>query len=148
MKVFLDLEATIIHSWSNPTLCNLQKVRNFLKTHDAKQVSIFSFAIWDEKDKMYFEQNFKKFLEEALAVEIIEWPSVDEMRQEILWKQGTAFERTEFINVWGKSRAFFDFCRVTQDEDCVLLDDVVDDEIVTNLRTNRIFGTVNVTRLK
>lgn len=144
MKIFLDLEDTIIHTWNDPVLCNFTQVKDFLTDNNITKVSIFSFAIWDDKDKKVFETQLKPFLESALNVEIIEWPSVDEMIDIILTHFCIKFDRHEFITVWGKSRAFFDFCKATQIEDCLLIDDVVTDETLTININNRKFSTKNV----
>ena len=147
MKLFLDLEETVINSWNDHRLCNLSGLRRFFKANAVTEVTVFSFAIYDERDKEYFEKHLKSLVEDALAVKVVAWPSVDDLLKTILWKYGTSFDRVELINVWGKTRAFFDFCRATQEEDCVLIDDVVQHESWVWHDRNLKFTTLNVESL-
>lgn len=147
MKVFLDLEQTIILSWEDPELCNVEKISSLLIATNIKSVSIFSFAIWNEDDKKHFDFTLRPLIETALKVRVDSWPSVDDMRREIMHKLGTDWDQHEFISVWGKSRAFFDWCRMMVKENALLIDDVVDDEILMNNRTGFAISTMNVDRM-
>lgn len=124
--MFLDLEETIIRSWQNPTLCNIDYMRYLLANEKVEEVHIFSFAIWNQADKDVFSQRLKPHLEEALGVRIRSWVSVPEVNKVLKQFTGIVMEDWEMINVWGKMRAFQDYCRSEyKDMECVLVDDVV-----------------------
>lgn len=127
LKVFLDLEDTIIRSWGEPDLMNAQKIRVWLDKHDVSELHIFSFAIWDHHDQVHFEKTMKMPLERVCGRDILSWMSVHEMQ-----RASTDFTRLrwldqrDFMQIRGKHGAFFDVCKATQkDAHCVLLDDAV-----------------------
>lgn len=152
MKLFLDLEETVIRSWTNPTLCNVHKIRQYIQKIRVSEISIFSFAIYNNEDKDYFERNIKEHIETALGVDIMEWPSVDEINSVFFNNYGIHFDRHEFINIWGKSRAFTDYCKATQSGVCILIDDVVPNELLfvweRPSRTEIVIETINVNNLE
>ena len=129
-KVFLDLEETIITNWDEGLLINTQVVNQWLKDVGVTDVRIFSFAIWDEKDKFHFEGVMRPTLERALEVNIVEWLSVQEMMQ--LSKQFSGLQWldvTDFVQLRGKHGAFFDVCKVRENNcTCILLDDAIPHE--------------------
>ena len=55
--VYLDIEGTIIDSFSNPIYLadNLSKIKTFLKSTDLTSVRFFSFAIHDDADISLYE---------------------------------------------------------------------------------------------
>lgn len=123
-KIFLDLEGTIIRNWNQAELINVYHLYDYLRRHAVKEISIFSFAIWDNEDKDHFEHQMKAKLEQALNVQIIEWLSVDEM----LTCVGCDLnERTDFMRDRSKGRAFIDVCKAREHSGstCVLIDDAV-----------------------
>ena len=107
--VFLDLEETIIESWHDPLLCNVDKIREILRNEETEDIHIFSFVISGNRDKEIFKERLKPFIEEVLGVRILTWPSVEEIRQEVLSFNNVVFDPLELITVWGKLRAFHDF---------------------------------------
>lgn len=124
--MFLDLEETIIRSWHNPTLCNVDYLRYLLNIEKVTEVHIFSFAIWNQADKDHFSQQLKPHIEQALGVRIRSWVSVSEINKVIRQFTSTVLEDWELADVWGKLRAFQDYCRAQyKGMECVLIDDVV-----------------------
>ena len=146
---FLDLEGTIITNWNDPVLENFQTVKDHFKRIGVSQVGIFSFAIRSEKDKERFQlPDFKPWLERVYELEFMTFPSVDEMVEQLLWKSGDSWAPYEFVNTWGKAKAFRDYCNLNySDYNCFLIDDVVADEIVIDRRSGRIVETINVKSL-
>lgn len=138
-KVFLDLEDTIINSWDDPTLINVDSIREWLGGREwvgghfdrprTTSVSIFSFAIWDEKDKQDFVRSgLKLAIERALLIEeIVEWLSIEEMQRIVEEWSGFRFEsRIDFMQLHGKHWAFTKVCLAReQNTTCILLDDAV-----------------------
>jgi len=131
IKVFLDLEDTIINSWLNPTLINVGVIRawidSMVETDDA-EISIFSFAIWDDKDKADFVgTGVKASIEKALNVKVVEWLSVEDMQRIIeTWSGFRYVDRTDFMQLHGKHDAFIKVCLARDEKNtCVLIDDAV-----------------------
>lgn len=131
IKVFLDLEDTIINSWLNPTLINVGVIRTWIDSMvetDDVEISIFSFAIWDDKDKVDFVgTGVKASIEKALNVKVVEWLSVAEMQQIIeTWSGFRYTDRTDFMQLHGKHDAFIKVCLARDEKNtCVLIDDAV-----------------------
>lgn len=51
MRVFIDLEETIIESWDNPILMDVSKLKNILSTLEISSVDVFSATVWNDADK-------------------------------------------------------------------------------------------------
>lgn len=150
MKIFLDLEETIIESWSNPLLMNVGKIGNFVHTSGVQEVGIFSFAIWNEQDKIDFEErHIKQAIEMALGVPINEILTVPDIANEVFWKTGVRMDISEFITIWGKQRAFIDWALITQRNEnrVVLIDDVVRNIDVIDRDRNLLIELINVEKL-
>lgn len=145
LKVFLDLEDTIISNWFSPELKNFHAVKTFLKEHQITNVWIFSFAIWDARDADIFDRKMKSWLEREYEIEIDGVVTVDEMEKTILWKQGMEFTTSEFLSVWGKQRAFHDYITLTQPEgEFLLIDDMVQSSTTTILKSKQTIDFLNV----
>ena len=52
--LFLDLEKTVIDSWDNTIVFNNPKVYETIVSIKPDKVGIYSFAIWNKKDKETF----------------------------------------------------------------------------------------------
>ena len=127
MNVFLDLEGTVITNWDEALLLNTSKVREWLKSLKVSQVHLFSFAVWDNKDKEIFINKIKPFLSKALDVNFLDCPSIEDFFAAELSVTGVNWESLhEFITVRGKVDSFRSWCK--KHFDCqhnILLDDVV-----------------------
>lgn len=146
--LFLDLEETVIESWHNPLLCNISKVKKFLSEFDTKDVRIFSFAVWNEDDRKEFDFSIKGLLERTFGVNIVWCPTLAEIAKEVGVFTKCRWEPHEITTVWGKHRAFIDFCTSQfSDVECVLLDDVVPNLEIFNKDKNLKIRLVNVTQL-
>jgi len=150
VKVFLDLEETIIESWSNPLLMNVGKIGNFLHTAGVEEVGIFSFAIWNEQDRIDFvKRGIKQAIEISLGVTIKEILTVPNIANEVFWKTGLRMDINEFITIWGKQRAFIDWALITQrnEKRVILIDDVVRNIDVIDRDRNLLIELINVEKL-
>lgn len=80
--LFLDLEDTVItpvwNGWQDTELINIQLVRDLIEFEKPDQVSIFSFAIHNQKERAEFVKHVRGRLEAALEVVICNIPMVDE----------------------------------------------------------------------
>lgn len=150
MKIFLDLEETIIESWQNPLLMNVQKLREWIdeRRNFIDSVGVFSFAIWNETDRTEFVvSGMQEDIERALGIKITEILTVPQICKEVFWKSGTVMSVNEFITIWGKQRAFIDWSLLTQSGHVVLIDDVVQNlEIIDHDRALRI-NLINVNKM-
>ena len=139
--LFLDLEDSVItpvmNGWFNTEVINATKVKTFIAEFKPDYVNIFSFAIWNEKEKKQFELGAKPMLEQALGITLSYVPTVDDdILPSCLKVMGITSNTTDFADMsafWGKQEAFrlnvrhiFKSGRVPVE--VVLLDDAVFNE--------------------
>ena len=85
MKVYIDLEQTVIESWDRikavPKAC--AQIRKFCKEYNVSEVSIFSYAIYDETDKEEFRTNgITNLIESELGVKCDPYaPSIEDFQK-------------------------------------------------------------------
>lgn len=158
--LYLDLEETVIRSWSNQTLCNVSKVRQFLNDNldvDRGDVRVFSFAIYNDKDKDEFVRFIKPMLEQALGVTITQWPSVFDMAEASQKLTGARWldadtmgglDICEYISIVGKVRSFEDWVlyHATDNSRSVLIDDIVPSKTVIHHDRALVINYVNVVK--
>lgn len=130
LKLFLDLEDTIITNWQEGTLINMAAIREWIGKMfetDEVEVRIFSFAIWSDEDKARFENEMKEPIERALNVEIKEWLSILEMQAIVQeWLGLRYLDKVDFMSLNGKHGAFEKVCLARERNcECVLIDDAV-----------------------
>lgn len=135
---FLDLEETIIHSFSDPVLCNVQKIKSFLRMAEATEVHIFSYAIYNDADRELFDREIKPNIERALDIKVASCITVPEMVKADSDLTGLRFEKghevSEFIQLRGKKDGFINYVlsRGGDFKRAVLIDDIVPDITVTH----------------
>jgi len=150
MNVFLDLEETIIHSWSDARLMNAQKIRDFLHQNSVRRVSIFSFAVWDDNDQVKFASEIQPMLETALDVKVVLCPTVQDMMLADTKLTGVRWfgDVSEFIPIRGKHGAFHNWCMLNcVGQESVLIDDVVKNTFFIDHDSNTVVTTLNVDKL-
>ncbi len=148
--IFLDLEGTVISLIDDPVLMNIDLVKNWLANEQANIVGIFSFAIDNEKEKDEFQNSWvKKALQSNLNIQIGRIVTVEDVLKSVRQKNRVSFEDLwELKQLWGKERGFVDFCKMTFSNcEVVLLDDMVDDMLMTLPDKNLAIRTVNVNSL-
>jgi hypothetical protein len=134
---FLDLEQTIIESWASPDLIYTDPLRLWLHAQGAESVNIFSFALWNEKDKVAFvDRGIRHSIETALGLPVRTYPAVTDMMRAEQQVNHTNFENVqEYIGLRGKKDAFRNYMQcVGSFTRAVLIDDVVPDETITHRR--------------
>jgi hypothetical protein len=152
--VFLDLEDTLIKSafvitLNNIEFCNTEFIKETLLKEGTNKVHIFSFAIRDNSDKRIFEEKFKKPLEEHFSIEILSCLSVEEIMKDVFEFNSIEFEESEFTTIWGKLRAFHDYCNNNFTyTDCLLIDDTVPDSTFILNKKNLIIRTIKALAFK
>ena len=148
VKVFLDLEETIIVNFNDPliTLCNVGKIRDFLQDLEVKEVTIFSFAIWDAKDLETFNSEIKPMIERGLNVKVVACPTTEEIRKTVLKRLLAHFNMHDFLSLWGKKRAFIEFVQEVEGEgEFILIDDCVPMMSFKDHTTKQKVHLINVT---
>ena len=144
--VFIDLEETIIDSWSSRLLINVEKIRRVIDPTD--KLGVFSFAIWTDSDHREFKNNIRPTLERVLGNAIETTPTAQTMMQIDTELTGVRWESiTDFLSIRGKVGAFTNFCSVLKFEHAVLIDDVVPNIRINNLDTDQIIDFINVGNL-
>jgi hypothetical protein len=146
-RVFLDLEETVIDSWDSGLLTNVSRIQSFLKEQDASSVTIFSFAVWNAGDQKTFEARLRAPLETALGCRIDSCPSVADFMAVDASVTGVHWgnDLCEFVSMRGKFGSFMSWCRQHHPtENCVLVDDVVQNIDVVNRDTSTVIRFLNV----
>lgn len=135
---FIDLEETIIHSFSDPVLCNATRIREFLRQEGASELHIFSYAIYDDADKAIFNKEIKASIENALWLPVVSCASVLDMVKADEDLTGVKFEKghevSEYIQLRGKKDGFINYVlsRGGDFKRAVLIDDIVPDLTVSH----------------
>ena len=146
--VFLDLEQTVLNNWDEGLLINATRVREFLAAQGATQFTVFSFAVWNEKDQQDFERLHRSGLERALDCTVDACPSVEDFMAADTQLTGLHFDSlTDFISIRGKVGAFTNWVRFQGICHAVLLDDVVPNVDIVSRDTGDVIRFVNVVTL-
>lgn len=148
VKVWLDLEETIIDNWDSGLLINPGKIKKWLKsTYNVDEISIWSFAIWDDADKEEFvSSGMKEAIEKALECRIIDFPSVEDMQRKVEEYESIKYEsRGEFMQINQERWSFMKYCLGYEPNTrCVLLDDAVPSWELVDWKTKTVVHLVNV----
>jgi len=144
-KIFLDLEETVITSWAEGLLCNSSRVRDFLAENDAKSFTVFSFAVWNDKDKQDFEKLHRRGLERALDCRVAACPSVEDFMRADTALTGVHFDSlTDFISIRGKVGSFTNWVRFNGISHAILVDDVVPNVDIVTRDSGDVIRFINV----
>lgn len=149
-SVWLDLEDTVIDVWSSGRLLHdkIAKIKNLLADIKPKQINIWSFAIWHEKQQVEFVQSgMKESLELELGYLIDRFPNTEQMRAFAYDFESIHYDSTlEFMQLNGKAWSFIKFASLHQDTKFWLIDDAVPSLTVSNHQTNTTIHLLNVDR--
>ena len=159
-KLFLDLEETVINNWDEALLVKTDKLKTLLWTNpdiDRHDVTIFSFAIYNQKDKDLFERTMKPMLERTFGIVVTAWPSVAEMAEAdqrltgVRWLDADTMgglDICEFITLRGKAQAFEHWVWLHGEPGgrYLLLDDVVPSRTIYDRRKDIQIDLINVDR--
>lgn len=131
--LYIDLEETIIRSWDQPFLINIDRVKQFVNKHGFKEINIFSFAIWNNIDREHFEKSIKEEIENCLQVSVNDIPTKEEILTIVRQRNRINMDSLELSTLWGKERSFEDFVfsKVSVEPiKTILIDDAVQNKIV------------------
>ena len=68
--VFLDLEKTLIYSWDDPVIINESIIKKTLDAIRPDSIGIYSFAIYDNVDRLHFIESLKQEIESSFQINI------------------------------------------------------------------------------
>lgn len=123
MKVFMDLEQTIIDNWYSKRLMNVEKLNNFYRLNNVEDISIWSFAINDAEDLGHFYCHLHETLEDVLGVHI-DVTDTGDATLEVCEREQLEFE--DLCYYLNKFRTFVAYARHhCKGQTVVLLDDDV-----------------------
>lgn len=113
-ELWLDLEDTVItpvvNGWHDFELINIEKVKDVISSFAPHAVHVFSFAVWDERQRQLFTHMCRPHLEKALGVklQLVLTTDLDMIpiacRQ--LGMQASTVDFQEMSNFWGKQGTF------------------------------------------
>lgn len=131
-KFFFDLEQTLISIWGDPVISNRQWVTELIAAEGVKDISIFSFACWHDKDRDHFNSTMKEWLEDVFGFQIVSVPTVEDIARVVRKVNCCDFHIHDIISLWGKQRSFEDFVLFSRERDTefVLVDDAVPNKVV------------------
>lgn len=127
--LWFDLEKTIVEEWEKPFIINEGKIREIIEKIDVRSISIFSFAVYNEKDIATFNRIIKPNIEKTFNVTIENIPTYQDILNTIKnGYKGTHFDEEDFHAFWTKGRAFIDYIRFStfNKGSHILFDDMVD----------------------
>ena len=139
--LFLDLEDTIItpvlDGWFKTELINVEKVKAFIAEFQPDFLHLFTFALWNQREKEMFEQGTKPMIEAAFGKLSFTWTVDDEILPNCLKVANIHPSTTDFADMsafGGKHEAFrlnmrHLFRSGSTPVEVVLLDDAVYNEL-------------------
>ena len=125
--LWLDIEGTIIKSWEEPFIINQEKIQNLICEFLPDEIGVFSFAIWNDKDREFFKDQIGPHLEKIFGIQITHIPTKQEVFQAIKKANKKQFDFDDFCDFWGKENGFSDWIRATNSGTHILIDDLVED---------------------
>lgn len=112
--LFLDLEETVIepvvNGWFLTNLINVEKIKAFQTEFNPDFIHVFSFAIWNERERDLFDAGTRQKIERLLGTTLTVVPTVQgDIIPTCAKAKGmvpSCVDFLELINFWGKQDAF------------------------------------------
>lgn len=145
--VWIDLEETIIDSWYNCYLRNVYRLRNLIVRFDVKQINIFSYAIWNDDDKLYFRKDIQDDIESSLGISVNEVLSIVEIKNKVEKHYGYVYNGiNDFIHFEGKFYGFLKYINSLELSNCkvILVDDAVQNSTLKFSKKNLEIEFINI----
>jgi len=134
-NLFLDLELTLIKDWYDHTLIphNIKLIKKFILDNNIENATLFSAAVWTQKEADSFNDNLKDFLEEKLGI-TLDILLLTEAHKLILDKNNLSGESTAFFCdtfLFDQKENFFKEWLLASEAEghFVLFDDTVEDSM-------------------
>jgi hypothetical protein len=143
-NLFLDLEETLIMSWNNPTIINVEQIKKLIFDISPDNIHIFSAAIWDSNDVDHFEKHLKDRLEKVFEIKISFVLSMEECKRKTSWATLNT-DISELLLLIGKFRLFADVCKTLfKNSECFLIDDMCENELIINLDNCVVINSIKI----
>jgi len=137
MKVFIDLEETLIVDWSDRRIIpkNINKIKSFLTKNNIKEVTLFSLAVRRIREKDIFERELAEWLEQWLEAKIIITEFDKDFLEPVLKKHNIKMQLgdslLDIFPINPKRDIFCEWCFMQENEtEFILFDDMIDDCII------------------
>jgi hypothetical protein len=127
---YLDLEGTVIDIWNNPKPVNL----HLTSILENKNWEIFSFALCNSDDKIFYKENIKFTVEDTFNCRTSSNILVDEVTVDIAKNYGYSLRDVvdiiDYRNTLGKREFFLRYLKYKniEDSDITFIDDTVENE--------------------
>lgn len=136
IHLFLDLEETLIDEWTTKNIINIDKIKQLITEINPSTVHIFSAAIWNINDINEFNNELRYYLNTAFNIRIDKVVSMKTAKKFSSWKTYNSTIQELLLTI-GKFKLFIDFCKSNYSNcTCILIDDMCDNEIITNSDLN------------
>lgn len=146
--VWLDLEETLIDSWGEFNILDqkVENIKTLLKKVKPDEMSVWSFAIWTEKDIARFNTNgIKQQLEDLLEFKFSNIHTIDEMQKMVEQYDGFKYVNTvEFIQINQKLWSFVKYCFNHNNTNFWLIDDCIPNMTIQNKDNNVTINCINI----
>lgn len=144
--LFLDLENTVIDTWYDQNIVSDKvKIKEWIERHFFDEVVVFSFAIWNDDDKIEFKIHIKNRLESVFEIKFNEEVFSIEDIQRFTQNQMKCLVDRDDIFAFGKHQGFINtVMQRFKGNICVLLDDMVSNTRFTDFDSNTVMVTKNV----
>jgi hypothetical protein len=146
--LFLDLEETLIDSWSNTLMLPSKlKLIQRMFAHLVPTVGLMSWAVYHDADKVVFNDTLRADLEEALGMTFSDdlvW-SMDDWAKQLFAYSGKKVSRDDLFDCFSKHEVLFMLSRVHpafRNQEVFLVDDAVEHELSWHSKVNN--STVKV----
>lgn len=148
-KIFyFDLEETLISSFNNPVLVNENAVEDYILANDIKEISIFSAAISDTRDKGRFIEKIQPLILERydITIPFNKIIMLQEVVDSFMENMGVSLDVAEMLCFYGKDGSFHKYCKFVHEKDthCILLDDSYENQSFISKDRNSVSEIVNI----
>lgn len=115
--VFLDLEKTLIYSWDDPVIINESIIKKTLDAIRPDSIGIYSFAIYDNVDRLHFIESLKQEIESSFQINIDSSLifTVSEIA-EIVLKKNLQISKALYKIMENKNRLSYSFIKSSKQE--------------------------------
>lgn len=133
--ILLDLEATIIPVWDDfyPIPGNCAKIKEFNQDFKADEVGLFSWAVWNQRDKDVWNR-VKEDFEIEMDLKFDHCWSIEDYIEMVRTNKGpVGMDKFDFFDFYDKEMCLFVLmnCGWLSGYDVVLFDDVVKPSVTT-----------------
>lgn len=145
----LDLEGTIIVSYHEPLLINVEQIKAFIEKLQPDEIHIFSHALYGSKEYERYKTYIAPGIESALHIQIAQCPTVQEIMGKVQEFDSLCPDTVaQYISGYIKKQSFFQYCKHFEFvANHYLIDDCVGEELFISKNTMSVIETIPVHKL-